>query len=373
MKSTLIKRIFKDKHGFLESYIKANLPTSYYKNSIEKRISKTKEMRDLIFSESDKKEAINYWKKNLSQRISTKWHKAYSLTNGISDPRYIPEYVFYNKIEQNLNRFDLAKAYEDKNNYDNLFKDYALPVTVIRNINGNFYDNHYRLVSFEQANLIVIENIKKSKKLICKPSIESGGGKNIEVIKISEENANADIEAFFNKYQKDFIIQEYIEQHSLMSEMHKESLNTIRIITLRFNDEIHFLSGIVRTGNNGSIVDNATVGGLTCGFDEYGNLNTFATEHDKFSKHEVHPSSKFAFEGNTIPAMFKIKEFINNLHNKLLYFDIVSWDIAIDKFEDPILIEINLKMQDINFHQRNNGPLFGELTDQVLKKVLDFK
>ena len=58
-------------------------------------------------------------------------------TNGIVDVRYVPEDLFYGVVEQKLNRFELAKAYQDKNNYDLLFSGFSMPRTVLRNINGD--------------------------------------------------------------------------------------------------------------------------------------------------------------------------------------------------------------------------------------------
>src|SRR5699024_1878462 len=126
---------------------------------------------------------------------------------------------------------------------------------------------------------------------------------------------------------------------------------------------------IVRMGNNGSKVDNATIGGLTCGFDKDGKLNDFATDHLKYQKYKVHPYSGFEFKNVYIPNSEKCFELVKNAHENLKYFDIVSWDLAIDQIGEPNLIEINIKAQDINFHQRNNGPLFGNLTEFVLQTV----
>lgn len=151
--------------------------------------------------------------------------------------------------------------------------------------------------------------------------------------------------------------------------MHKDSLNTLRIVSMRYEDEIKILSGIVRMGNNGSKVDNATTGGLTCGFDENGALNKYATDHLEYQKYKYHPYSNFKFEEANIPNIEKCFELVKAAHEELLYFNIASWDIAIGKDGEPVLIEVNLKFQDINFHQRNNGPLFGELTDLILDKV----
>lgn len=47
----------------------------------------------------------------------------------------------------------------------------------------------------------------------------------------------------------------------------------------------------------------------------------------------------------------------------------ISWDVAIDKDAEPVLIEANLQIGDIDILQPVNGPLFGDLTEDVLKEV----
>jgi hypothetical protein len=47
----------------------------------------------------------------------------------------------------------------------------------------------------------------------------------------------------------------------------------------------------------------------------------------------------------------------------------VSWDIAFDEQENPVLIEANLKDGELDFHQLNNGPLFGDDTEKILDEV----
>lgn len=371
MDKNRIKKVLRDRHGFLEDYIKSNLPSIHYRKSIKGRIKKTKSILDYELPEELKKNSIKFWRDFTKDRISLLWHRAYVATNSIEDPRYVPEDIFYKTIEPRLNRFDLANGYEDKNLYDKLFRNVKMPVTVIRNINGNYYNHEYQSISLNEAKEI-LKNICRNKKLVCKPSIESGGGKKIEIINLlGNTNNNPDeiIDNTFSSLERDFIIQEYLEQHKIFMNMHRDSLNTIRIISLRLNGKIYYLSGIVRMGNNGSAVDNATVGGLTCGFNLEGKLNSFATGHYAYDKFPFHPFSKFSFEGAAIPKMELIVEFVKELHSRLLYFDIASWDIAIDKVGEPVLIEVNLRMQDINFHQRNNGPLFGDITVEVLEEV----
>lgn len=60
---------------------------------------------------------------------------------------------------------------------------------------------------------------------------------------------------------------------------------------------------------------------------------------------------------------------VKELHNQLDYFKLVSWDIAMDEDNQSLLIELNVKSQEINFHQFSNGPLFGKFTREVHKMI----
>jgi hypothetical protein len=70
-----------------------------------------------------------------------------------------------------------------------------------------------------------------------------------------------------------------------------------------------------------------------------------------------------------VPGYNSAVEIVKKAHLKLGQFRFVSWDIAIDPNETPILIEYNLFYQGINLQQLSNGPLFGEMTDEVLEFV----
>ncbi|MGK0724367.1 sugar-transfer associated ATP-grasp domain-containing protein [Aerococcus urinaeequi] len=364
-----IKSIINDRYDFFEDYIKDILPRRVYKKAFISKIKNSAYINDFDLTEEFKRKTKNYWKEY--ENISLLWHQVYIATNEIEDYRYIPEDVFYKRIEPTLNNFALYRAYSDKNVYDKLFQEYKMPKTLLRNMHGCFYDEDYKVLTSSDV-FELFMNYAKNYKMVLKPSIDSGGGRDIEVIDLRSKSSTV-IKNFLmdtiKKFNSNFILQEYLEQHHLMAEMHKDSLNTVRIITLRLNNQIYILSSIVRMGNNGSKVDNATVGGLTCGFNYEGKFNEFATDHLEYRRYSAHPYSNFLFKNKVIPNYDKCFELVNNAHNLLPHFDLVSWDIAIDNIGEPNLIEINLKAQDINFHQRNNGPLFGEITNEVLTKV----
>ena len=75
------------------------------------------------------------------------------------------------------------------------------------------------------------------------------------------------------------------------------------------------------------------------------------------------------FSEINIPAYKKILDVIKNEHVRFGYFKLISWDFSVSPDKTPILLEINLMSQGINLHQLSNGPLFGELTDEVLAEI----
>lgn len=51
------------------------------------------------------------------------------------------------------------------------------------------------------------------------------------------------------------------------------------------------------------------------------------------------------------------------------HFRLISWDFAVDIDHEPVMIEANLRYGELDFHQLNNGPLFGKDTRKILDEV----
>ena len=49
----------------------------------------------------------------------------------------------------------------------------------------------------------------------------------------------------------------------------------------------------------------------------------------------------------------------------------ISWDLAIEENGDPLLIEFNVCYGELDFHQLCNGPIFKDLTREVLDDVFE--
>ena len=334
--------------------------TNFVSNIMERHHVRAIMKKEDKVSSDYKKEIKNYWKKY--SKIKIYWHKLYSSRNGIKDVRYIPEDLYYTKIDQYFNNRKFGWGVNDKNYYSIWFNDIKQPKTLVRIINGIYYNENYTII--EEAKAVSILN--RESKFIIKPSIDSGKSKGI--VFFNKDKESISVEELIKKLpEKNYVIQEIIKQHHELSCIHESSINTIRVMSIILNNKVEIVSSVLRMGVNGSNVDNASAGGITCGIRKDGTLNDYAFKKDG-TKLEKHPQG-YVFKDKKIPSYFKAIELVKAAHEKLAHFRLVSWDIAIGENGEPILIEANMRKGGATIHQFNNGPLFGELTDKVLDEV----
>ena len=57
-----------------------------------------------------------------------------------------------------------------------------------------------------------------------------------------------------------FVVEELIEQGDELAVIHKESINTVRLVTFKVKNNVHIIGGALRMGVGASTVDNAGAG-----------------------------------------------------------------------------------------------------------------
>lgn len=307
------------------------------------------------------KDVKAYWN-SFNQPISMEFHRWYAGCNGIKDVRYIPDDFFFYAIEQYYNDMSLEKAYCDKAMYRKNFPNLKQPDTVIVNINGQFYDKRYRLIDTGNA----IKRIMDEPKVVIKPTIDTGGGKNVRFLTVNRCTATS-LYSVLKKYEKNFIVQKPLIQHANLEKIHKNSINTIRVMSMFENGEVKIISTILRMGIGDAQVDNECSGGINCGVNDDGTLSHVA--YDRSGKcYPKHPDG-FEFKTGKIPSYDKIKKIIIEQHKKMPYFGLISWDYTVDERGEPVMVELNLSWCGLSFHQLHHGPLFGNMTDRILNDV----
>lgn len=314
------------------------------------------------FNADFKNKVLPYWRQFNAPKPKKYWYRTYGPSTEPVDPRYIPYTVWVRHILPHFNTLIFAQALQDKCLHNLYVPDLKRPKTIIKNVAGVFYDDALNLLTKEEA----IARCQNVGRILCKPSVGSGGGANITFYD-SEALSLSDIESIFRQYKRNFIVQEKMSQHEILSAMNPNSLNTIRLYSFLFQNEVHILSAILRVGGGSNEVDNVSQGGYQCTILPDGRLDKYAITKISGKWENVEATaSGIRFEDITIPCYDKVVDAVRTASAKMSHFKLVGWDIAVSPEGDPVLVEYNVIPGQ---SQGTCGPTFGNLTDAVLEEV----
>lgn len=314
------------------------------------------------FSEGQKHDIKNTYSN--TKNFSLVFHRFYTMAIGVFSEKYIPDALYYCYIDPYFNNWEMAKYIDHKGMYRNMFPGAKQPKMLAYRMNGFWYTENGELTNVNS----VRDSIMISKPCFVKLATDSEGGHGITFVDPNVKSGS-EILKILNKNNLDIVVQEGIVQSPTLSAINKNSVNTIRLITLLKRDgTVKIYSVVLRMGIGESKVDNASSGGITVGVRDDGTLKpiAFSAKGERF---ETHPTSNVHFEYYKIPNFETVKQTVITQAQNFPHFRLVSWDIALDYNDNPVIIEANLKYGEIDFHQLNNGPLFGEDTSEILKEV----
>lgn len=322
----------------------------------------------LIFNKLNKQQELeikDYYKSMLGVDVSTKWHQlAYSLT-GIYDKRILPNDLYVGYIQPALIDYRMKIAYDDKNLFVRLFPSANYPRKIVQCANGLFY-NAMGTMTKKQA----IELCRNIDVAIIKPTLFSNSGKNVEKLVVKNGNTNLGnrtIDVVFDEYGKNFVIEELAKQHPAMASLNPSSLNTIRVISFRKDNEILICMTICRIGKPGNVVDNFAAGGMGTVVKKDGYLSEYAYTK-VYSERRNKTYTDVVLKDFQIPGFENVKNFVKKAHLAIPQFLLLAWDIAIGEDEQPIFIEYNTNFCNL-FELEQGQPLFGDYTDEILPIV----
>ena len=181
----------------------------------------------------------------------------------------------------------------------------------------------------------------------CKKNVPYGQGicSNIMKLQISKgeiiiNNKPVDFEEFKHIMGNDFwIIQKRIKnQAKEFAGFHPDSINTLRIITVKNGKSIEVIGALFRMGVNRNYIDNNASGGIIVGVNpEGGTLKKWGFFKPGYgTKSDRHPDSHIKFEGYKLPHWNVILNYAKRAHTLFYGFHSVGWDIAVTN--DGILI-----------------------------------
>ena len=299
------------------------------------------------------------------RKSDLKWFDFYYSVYGKPDHNFIsvPVYLY---IETCLNDRMLNYAIKEKNFYDKFLTEIPTPTTVLRRINGFYYNDKFQKI--DKQNIMTL--LYTHKKLILKPSIDTGAGRSIFLFENKDgifDNGEFDLNPeFLDGFKKDFIIQEFVTQHSFFSQFNPSSNNTIKIFAYRSinDDSVNLLHTIFWVGAKGHFLDH----------DHWGGFGLSINDDNRIDKHAIDVyGNKYESVNNIrlssldkVPAMDEMRALSKKIANSIYYGRLLALDFTVNIDGNPLLLDINCRSNGIHQYQMHNGGLFKAFTKEIL-------
>lgn len=256
-------------------------------------------------------------------------------------PNYFAYYLFFPKYFK-----DYGIVSEDKELTYRVLDSYKIkqPVLLLQYKNGVFYDGAKNIISPSAVDGII--HGSKAKKLFLKPT-HGLGGRGIMIFANKDgfvDEHNQSLSAAYIAGQlgdsEDYILQEGLQQHNELNKIYPNAVNTFRVMTQVKNGKANIMYSMLRMGQGGSQLDNASQTGLVCKINvETGKFDDMIhVGHGKTI--DKHPDTDFSFKEYVFPYWDTIKSFVEKTAQKMEAIPFMGWDIAYSK-DGPEVIEMN--------------------------------
>lgn len=316
--------------------------------------------------------------------VSRKELECYCFFSGIKSIDYMPASVYFTTIDPILNDKQMAWGYSEKGHYSKLFGIDNEPVSFFRYINGLSYDfgGNVLISPGEFLN----ESLKSYSRILIKPITDSWGGRNILVFEKDKNDrwvcVNEEVDFSFKNlvryYKKNFVVQEFLNQHPFYAKFNPSSFNTVRMYVYRspLDEKPYVLHSVLKAGKPNSVVDNLKAGGMAFYIMPSGKLHNGITMDLERVNHLPDDPGALIQDLDSAAGIEEMKELSRSIALKLPFHRLISLDINIDIDGKPRLVELNLS-ESGNGVQLFGYPFLGKFTDEIIEfckkqKKIDF-
>ena len=197
--------------------------------------------------------------------------------------------------------------------------------------------------------------LERHGSVIVKP-MSSLAGRDVDIFTLgANEDANelaSKLIAQYCKGRKCAIVEELVEQDERMKVLHPQSVNTLRVVTIRLNDRVVIFHPRVRVGRGGSVVDNCGKGGIMGLLDPETGVVEKA-EDEMGNSFTIHPDTQVPIVGFQVPEYDKAIALAKELATVVPSNRLTGWDLALST-KGWVLIEAN-----------RNPSWFHQMTSQI--------
>ena len=128
------------------------------------------------------------------------------------------------------------------------------------------------------------------------------------------------------------VLEELINQEETMASLHPESVNALRITTVRAaNGDTVMYRPRIKIGMNGNFLASAAQNGVVAEIDPA----TGVIQTDGYSENGehylVHPNSGIPIKGFQIPKWDELLKLVDSLNHEMAEFGYIGWDLVLSK------------------------------------------
>ena len=228
-----------------------------------------------------------------------------------------------NEIVAKYNDKAYFHIFENKNEFNELFKDY---------IKRDWVD----VKDTPQENVIAF--MQKHPVFMAKP-VDGGCGHGIEKIDTSQYSSLDEVYDKLVQGNNNFELEEVIKQHPAVSAIYPDAINTVRVVTILKDGIPHVICAYFRIGN-GKFVDNFNSGGMVAPVNEItGEVMDRAIDKKK-NLYETHPQTGAKIKGFKFPDWDKAIEMCKKAAKVVPQMGYIGWDVCFTP-DGPIFVEGN--------------------------------
>lgn len=260
-------------------------------------------------------------------------------------------------MKQHFNTPEESLVWSDKSYLDYYIRDCKTVRTVVRNVSGRFLDEQFRLITMEEAQII----LDSFPRLVIKPSMNTKMGRSVRLLE-----GKVSLQELAKNYNHDYVIQVPLTQHPDMAKLNASSVNTIRVNTILLGSKAHVMTAFVKVGQKEAFADNSGENRFFIGIKTDGSYCNYAIDHD-LRIHESIPSG-YVFAGRAVPGFASLCSAIEKAHECIPHFGFAFWDVCVDENEEPVIVEVNLRQPDTLIAQACGiGNFFGKYAEDVVR------
>lgn len=246
------------------------------------------------------------------------------------------------KIILNFNRQGKHVILEDKIKFANLMITNEIStakyVGCIRSGVLISKDNDRYDLSNKDAVISIISIWLNEYKTLFIKKIDTSGGKGI--VKI-DNGDTIDIDVL--DFDSDYIIEQGLIQHQKLNQINPSCINSLRVISIKVENEVFIASCFLRVGTGNSFVDNSSAGGIFVHYNLSDNRlgkKAYTKAGSGAKSYFLHPNTKFSFDGQQLPYPHEVESLVKKSAHIFDDINLIGWDIAYT-VDGPVILEGN--------------------------------